>query len=250
MLKLLAEILLLEDRAEQFNEAVDIAREAREIKPNDVDVEEVFGWALLKAGRPSEALDPLRKVAELRLENDLLRDTALLRLGQAYADSGDLGRSVSAFREAENRGSKRPEIYDELSHVLEQQGDLDGAITAAEKAAAFVQSTGQEKAKRVRRVAEYLERTGRIEQAMLMFKDAARLSADVKVSSSLTAHANVLSYRNQRFQDAAPTRKRAVPTRRTMRGTNLLLIIPGGREPLKRLTGVAMGHRQKVRHWR
>jgi tetratricopeptide (TPR) repeat protein len=160
-------------------------------------------------------------------------------LGQAYASSGDLDRSVSAFREAENQGSKLPEIYDELSHVLERQGDLDGAITAAEKAAAFVQSTGQEKAKRVRRVAEYLERTGRIEQAMLMFKDAARLSADVKVSSSLTAHANVLSYRVQRFQDAPPTRKRTPPTRRMMRGTELL-IIPGGREPLKRLTGVAI----------
>jgi tetratricopeptide (TPR) repeat protein len=239
VLKLLAEVLVLEDRAEQFGEAVEIAREARQIKPNDVDIEEVFGWALLKAGKPAEALDPLRKVAQLRLADERLRDAALLRLGQAYANSGDLDRSASALREAERQGSKLPEIYDEMSQVLEQQGDLDGAIAAAGKAVEFVQSTGKEKAKRVRRVAEYLERTGRIEQAALMFADAARLWADVKVAKTLTAHASVLSYRVQRFQDAPPTRKRPAPTRRTMRG-NDLLIIPAGREPLKRLTGVAI----------
>jgi tetratricopeptide (TPR) repeat protein len=242
VLRLLAEVLVMEGLAEQISEAVDIAREARQIKPNDVDIEEVFGWALLKAGKPREAVDPLRKVAELRLDNDLLRDKALLQLGQAYADSGDLDRSVSALREAERRGSKLPEIYDELSKALEQQGDLDGAISAARHASDAMQSTGEERAKRVRRVAEYLERTGKLDQAALAFKDAARLSAevaDVKGSSSLTAHATVLSYRVERLQDTPPVRKRAAPTRRMMRG-NEVLIIPGGREPLKRLTGVTI----------
>jgi|GEM_PF-1438859 len=239
VLRLLAEVLVLEDRREQFGEAVDIAREARQLKQNDVDIEGVFGWALLKAGRPAEARDPLRKVAELRLSDESQRDPALLRLSQAYAQTGDLDRSVSALREAERQGSKLPEIYDELSLVLEQQGELDGAIAAAEKASAYVQSTGQEKATRVRRLAECLERVGRISEAELQFRNAARSSADVKVSGSLDAHANVLSYRAQRFQEAPPQRKRAATSRLSNRGTELL-IIPGGREPLKRLTGVAV----------
>ena len=36
----------MEGVAEQISEAVDVAREARQIKPNDVNIEEVFGWAL------------------------------------------------------------------------------------------------------------------------------------------------------------------------------------------------------------
>lgn len=238
VLRLLAEVLLLQNRTEQFGEAVELAREARQLRRDDVDIEEVFGWALLKAGRPVEALEPLRKVAELRLSDERRRDDALLRLAQAYSHTGDLGRSVSALREAERRGSKLPNLYDELSQVLEQQGDLDGALSAGEKAATFVQSQ-QEKAKRVRRVAEYLERTGRISDAALKFRDAARLWSEVKVANSLDAHANVLSYRVQRFQDAAPVRKRTSPSRNTVRGGELL-IIPAGRQPLATLTGVSI----------
>ena len=175
----------------------------------------------VKAGKPREAVDPLRKVAELRLDNDVQRDKALLRLGQAYANSGDLDRSVSALREAERRCSKCPEIYDELSKALEQQGDLDGAISAARRASDAMQSTGEERAKRVRRVAEYLERTGKLDQAvppsrtLRDFRPRWRTSRD---SSSLTAHATVLSYRVERLQDTPPVRKRAAATRRTMRG--------------------------------
>jgi Flp pilus assembly protein TadD len=237
-LRLLAEVLLRSDREEKFAEAVAIAEQARLIKPDDIEIEDVYGWALVKAGRPSRAVAPLRKVAQARFSENRKRDLSLLRLSRAYAESGDLDRSISALREAEQRGSRDAGIFDELSRRLEERGDLKGATEAAEKAVALVQTNAQETAKRLHRLAEHFERSGNLSQAALKYKDAARLYADIRVNTSLNNHANVLSYRAGRPQDAGPLPKRPVLGRRRVLNTGELLIVPGGREALERLTGV------------
>jgi tetratricopeptide (TPR) repeat protein len=237
-LKRLAEVLLRSDIKEKYAEAVEVAAKARQIEPEDIEIEDVYGWALLKSGNPSSAIDPLRKVAQVRLSDNKRRDTALLRLSQAYRGSGDLDRSISALREAEQRGSQSVAIFDEMSRRLEERGDLEGAIKAAEKSVIAVETNAPERADRLRRVAEHLERTGDLHQAALKYKDAARLSSDIKVNTLLDNKSRTLFYRAGRPQDVGPSPNRSVAPKRRIFDTGELLIVPGGREALERLTGV------------
>jgi tetratricopeptide (TPR) repeat protein len=235
-LRLLTDVLLRSDKKEKFSEAVEIAARARSLNPDDMGIEEVYGWALLKNGQPQQAIEPLRRVAQLRITDDRLRDTALLRLSQAYAQSGDRDRSISALREAETRGSRRAEIFDEMSRLLEEKGDIDSALAAAEKGAAL--TDGQEKSRRLSQVAEQMERAGRLAQAALKYREAGRLATDGQASTSLENHARVLFFRAGRPQDAGLSSKRSGASRKVMSSIGGLLIVPGGREALSRLTGI------------
>lgn len=240
-LKLLAEVLLRSTVTEKTQEAVKVARRALEVKPEDIDIEDVYGRALLKTGEPSRAVEPLRKVAHERLSDNKRRDIALLNLAEAYARSGDLDRSISALREAEQRGSKRVDIYDELGQVLYERGDAENAIVAAKNAANLIQDNPQEKAKRLRRVAEYLERTGRLADAAFNYQNAARLTTDARLGTTLDNHARVLFHRAGRPQDAGTIPQRPVSSEKSEKAplySPVSIIVPGGRQALEYLTGI------------
>jgi tetratricopeptide (TPR) repeat protein len=236
-LRLLARVLLMSDSAEKAAEAVQVANEARSISPSDVDTEEVYGWALLKNGDPFHALEPLRQVSKMRLGDEARRDDALLRLSDAYAQIGHLDQSVSALREAQRRDSRNSEVYEELAKRLEQLGDLDGAIAAAQKATELTGQNSDEKSKRLRSVAEYLEREGRLSDAASRYKEASRLSTDVGVNTALENHYRVLSYRAGQSQGTEATAAR-MQAHIPLGNAGGLLIVPGGRGALKRLSGV------------
>ena len=224
-LKLLAHVLLQSDETEKIAEAVTFAARAREIEPGDYEIEYVYGRALLKAGEPARAVEPLRNVALRRLSDDEHRDDALLRLSQAYAQIGDVSRAVSALREAEKRGSRHPGIYEELSELLYKQGDMESAIDAAKKAANFVGNDQEKKGKILRKVGEYLERIGRLDEAVFAYRDAARLLPGAQ-AIPLERHANVLQ------QVAGPLSGRYTYSPR--------ITVPAGREAMERLTGVTI----------
>ncbi|HXG68026.1 MAG TPA: caspase family protein [Blastocatellia bacterium] len=236
-LRLLADVILRGGKTERVAEALDHVTRARNLRPDDISIEEIYGWSLLRSGDPARAVPPLRKVALKRLADDRLRDTALLRVSQAYAAAGDLGRGVSALRDAIAQGSTRPAVYESLGRLLEKRGDLSGAIAAGERAVSLTQASGPEKAMRVWKVAEYLERAGRLDEAAFKYREAARSAADVKVSTLLDTHANALFHRAGKAQEAG-TLSRQTTAPSVFAKLPVLLIIPGGREALENLTGV------------
>ena len=63
--------------------------------------------------------------------------TALMGMGNSYYALGDLSGAESAFREATERHPLAAPAYNNLAHVLIEQGRKPEALAAAQKAAAL-----------------------------------------------------------------------------------------------------------------
>jgi tetratricopeptide (TPR) repeat protein len=252
-LKLLAEVLLQSGQKEKVAEAVKFAERAHQLEPNDVEITEVLGRARLEAGDPAGAVGLLREVALRRLSDNRRGDEALLNLSRAYRQrnqSGDLDRAISALQEARRQGSKRVEIYDELSTLLYERGNLESAIAVAEEVANLTKDSGPEKARRLRTVAEYLERAGRLKEAAERYKEAAAnlATTDARLSTTLKNHACVLFHRIGRPQDAdCSVYLLPVPPKDSPPPPSSSLIVPGGLEALEYLTGIKIEDSNKSR---
>lgn len=237
LLILLARVLLQNPQAERVLEARRLVARARSVAPDDPDTEELWGRILLATGESKLAIDSLSHVAGRRAAGEK-RDQSLLYLSDAFASVGDLDRAISALREAELGGSRNVAIYDALAARLDEQGALDKALVVAQKAVDLTKGQAEENARRVRLTAEYLERGGQLLEAAYKFREASRLTTDGKLSTSLESHARVLFLRSNRTSEVGPVLAMRNPDRsNTVRSTSL--IIPGGLDALKYLTGVA-----------
>ncbi|MGZ3359850.1 MAG: M48 family metalloprotease [Xanthobacteraceae bacterium] len=95
---------------------------------------ELKGQALLEAGRPTEAVAPLRHAAQLAPNPALIQ----IMLGQALVATRDRGRldeAVSILQAAVNREPESPEAYSQLAMAYGQKNDLARADLASAQAA-------------------------------------------------------------------------------------------------------------------
>ena len=95
---------------------------------------ELKGQALLEAGRPAEAVAPLRHAAQIAPNPALIQ----IMLGQALVATRDRGRldeAVSILQAAVNREPESPEGYSQLAMAYGQKNDLARADLASAQAA-------------------------------------------------------------------------------------------------------------------
>ncbi|MEP7340863.1 MAG: caspase family protein [Acidobacteriota bacterium] len=250
-LKGLAEILLNETTAggpeklpARLAEALVFATKVHALAPDDVEVEELYGRALLKNDKVAAALVALRNVARRRLTDDQRRDQSLLQLSQAYIQNHDTGRAIGALREAEQRGSKSALIYDLLGRLFKQQGELARAIAAAQKSVEYAPDSKAEKMEYHRRLAEYYERAGRLKDAAIEYRNAADQAAgDNRLKAALETHALGLAYRSG--EKLAEARVAKANTGLSATGSGMITV-PGGIAALERLTGIKIDERNET----
>ncbi|MGZ3326986.1 MAG: tetratricopeptide repeat protein, partial [Xanthobacteraceae bacterium] len=92
------------------------------------------GQALLEAGRPTEAVAPLRHAVQLAPNPALIQ----IMLGQALVATRDRGRldeAVSILQAAVSREPESPEGYSQLAMAYGQKNDLARADLASAQAA-------------------------------------------------------------------------------------------------------------------
>jgi tetratricopeptide (TPR) repeat protein len=234
----LAQVLLTNPLNERVLEARRLVAHARAVTPDDPDTEELWGRILLATGESKLAIDSLLHVALKRPAGEK-RDLSLLYLSNAFARVGDLDRAISALREAESGGSRSVAVYDALAARLDDQGAVDKTVAVAQKAVDLTKGQAEENGRRVRLMAEYLERSGQLLEAAYKFREASRLTTDGKLSTALETHARVLFLRSDHASDAGPLAAVRSGSDRSNAARFTSLIIPGGLEALEYLTGVA-----------
>jgi tetratricopeptide (TPR) repeat protein len=90
----------------------------------------------LQAGRPADAISPLREAALLQpFEANIQHD-----LGLAYLEVGRIAEAIAALQWAIASNPRYADAYFRLGIALEKQGDLGGAITAYDRATQLLPS--------------------------------------------------------------------------------------------------------------
>jgi predicted Zn-dependent protease len=95
---------------------------------------ELKGQALLEAGKPNEAIAPLRQAVQLAPNPALIQ----IMLGQALVttrDRGHVDEAVSILQAAVNREPESPDAYSQLAMAYGQKNDLARADLASAQAA-------------------------------------------------------------------------------------------------------------------
>jgi predicted Zn-dependent protease len=105
-----------------------------QVQPQNPYFYELKGQALLEAGRPADAVAPLRHATQLAPNPALIQ----IMLGQALVATRDRGRldeAVSILQAAVNREPESPEGYSQLAMAYGQKNDLARADLASAQAA-------------------------------------------------------------------------------------------------------------------
>lgn len=234
---MLADLLLRNPTKERVTEVLVHSSHALRLAPDDLDAEEVFGRANLAMQDTQRAISSFTRVARLRPHGEI-RNRALRYLSESHWRTGDLDRAISALREAEASKSQDVEVYDMLAAQLDERGSVNESIASAEKAASF--TVGKpEHAQRVHKIAEYVERSGQLENAAFKYREAAGLTADSRLRTAWETHAKVLFLRSGRNAEANVPRPAAIREREA-EWQSTSLNIPGGLDALKQLTGLTI----------
>ena len=84
----------------------------------------------LRAGRPADAITPLREAALLQPSNPIIQHD----LGLACLEVGRVPDAIAALRRAVAGNPRYADAYFRLGIALEKQGDVRGAIVAYDRA--------------------------------------------------------------------------------------------------------------------
>jgi len=90
----------------------------------------------LRAGRPADAIAPLREAALLEPSNSIIQHD----LGLAYLEVGQIADAVAALQQAVARNPRYADAYFRLGIALERMGDIGGAIAAYDRATELLPS--------------------------------------------------------------------------------------------------------------
>src|ERR1700720_162144 len=85
---------------------------------------------LLSAGRPGDAIAPLREASLLEPFNPTIQHD----LGLAYLEVGSVTDAIAALQWAVAGNPRYSDAYFRLGIALEKQGDINGAIVAYDRA--------------------------------------------------------------------------------------------------------------------
>jgi tetratricopeptide (TPR) repeat protein len=91
---------------------------------------------LLRAGRPGDAIAPLREAALLQPSNPIIQHD----LGLACLEVGRVPEAIAAFRRAVDSNPRYTDAYFRMGIALEKLGDLGGAILAYDRATELLPS--------------------------------------------------------------------------------------------------------------
>jgi len=91
---------------------------------------------LLKAGRPADAIAPLRDAALFEPFNPVIQHD----LGLAYLEVGSIGEAIAALQWAVASNPRYTDAYFRLGIALEKLGDIGGAIVAYDRATQLLPS--------------------------------------------------------------------------------------------------------------
>src|ERR1700730_17870331 len=91
---------------------------------------------LLRAGRPSDAVVPLREAARLQPSNPIIQHD----LGLACLEIGHVSDAIAAFQRAVASNPRYTDAYFRMGIALEKLGDLGGAILAYDRATELLPS--------------------------------------------------------------------------------------------------------------
>ncbi len=98
--------------------------------PKEVTTLLALATELLSAGRPADAIVPLREAALLEPSNSVIQHD----LGLACLEVGNVADAVLALQAAVASDPRHTDAYFRLGIALEKQGDLGGAIVAYDRA--------------------------------------------------------------------------------------------------------------------
>ena len=85
---------------------------------------------LLRAGRPEDAIAPLRNAALLQASNPIIQHD----LGLACLEVGHLPEAIAALQRAVARNPRYADAYFRLGIAWEKLGNIGGAIAAYDRA--------------------------------------------------------------------------------------------------------------------
>jgi tetratricopeptide (TPR) repeat protein len=144
---------------------------------------------LLRAGRPSDAIAPLRDAALLEPFNAIIQHD----LGLAYLEIGSISDAIGALRWAIATNPRYADAYFRLGIALEKLGDIGGAIVAYDHATKLLPSLSEAWF----RAGALVYELGHREEAIGCFHRAAATGSKTKFGRLGKARALLAEDRNQ-----------------------------------------------------
>jgi len=113
-----------------------MSQSANPAKPQQVAPLLVLATQLLRAGRPADAIAPLRDAARLQPSDPIIQHD----LGLACLEIGDIPDAIAALERAVASNPRYSDAHFRLGIALEKQGDIGGAIAAYDRATQLLPS--------------------------------------------------------------------------------------------------------------
>jgi tetratricopeptide (TPR) repeat protein len=148
-----------------------------------------FATELLRAGRPADAVAPLREAARLQPTNPIIQHD----LGLACLEAGCLPDAIAALRQAVASDPRYADAYFRLGIALEKLGDIGGAIAAYDRATKLLPSLTEAWF----RAGGLVHTLGRRDEAIGCFRRAAATGGKTSIGRIGKARALLIEDRGQ-----------------------------------------------------
>jgi superkiller protein 3 len=155
---------------ERWEDAVIALREAARLRPDRGDVKQQLGIALVKVGRPEQAIPTLKEAATLSSHTPW----ALIELGQIHIDRQEYGAAIQVLQEAAQRQDSLPVVYALLGRAYSGLGQFEAAALAWQSAAEL----NRENVFFLLRAGEAWQQANQPEQALAAYQRALTLAPE------------------------------------------------------------------------
>lgn len=175
-------VKLILQLSQQYNLAgkrergLDILREWRQKKPDDVSIRSVLAMSLQTQNRLDEAMVEYKKVLEL----DPNHITSLNNLAWLYSEKGD-SQAVDLGRRAYGLAKNRPEIVDTFGWILVQTGELSEGERVLREAVALA----PEHQEIIYHLGYSLHKLDRQDEAQAMLRRAIRVAPETAIAEKM-----------------------------------------------------------------
>ncbi len=122
----------------RYGDAIEQASIATRLDRSSTDAYMTLGIAENKTGRYADAIVALEKAINLKTGTAELYSQAWFTLGEAYENSGNLAKSVDAYKNAYYQSSQDVEVGYTYAKALEKAGQIQDAIYVYQDIIAFM----------------------------------------------------------------------------------------------------------------